>query len=175
VSAPVVEIRRAIAADAAALAAFAERAFVDAYGPLNDPADVDLHVARTYGPALQAREIADADACYLLALDAEAITGYAYLHANAPPPVITAVAPWEVRRFYVDRAWHGRGVATALMQAALAMAEAGGARTVWLTTWEHSARARAFYAKCGFADAGAAPFRLGAAQQTDRLLVRRVG
>ncbi len=174
-SARPVEIRRATGADAAALAAFAERAFVDAYGPLNDPADVALHVARTYGAERQAGEIATAGACYLLALDGAAIVGYAYLHAGSPPPGIEAAAPCEVRRFYVDRTWHGRGVATALMEAAFAAARAGGAQTVWLTTWEHSARARAFYAKCGFVDAGEAPFLLGAAPQTDRLLVRRLG
>jgi GNAT superfamily N-acetyltransferase len=174
VSPPPLEIRRATAGDAPPLAEFAARAFVDAYGPANAPADVALHLARTYGIERQADELAAKDIRCLLALEAGAIVGYACLCEGSRHPAIEAPAPCEVRRFYVDGARHGRGVAAALMDAAVAAARAAGARTLWLTTWERSARARGFYAKHGFADVGATTFMLGASPQTDRLLVRRL-
>jgi GNAT superfamily N-acetyltransferase len=173
VSAPPLEIRRATAADVPALAEFATRTFLDAYGPANDPGDVALHVERTYGAERLAEEIAAGIRC-LLALEAGAIVGYASLCADCGHPGVAAPSPCELRKFYVDRARHGRGVAAALMDAAVAEARAAGARTLWLTTWEHSQRARGFYAKCGFVDVGTATFLLGASPQTDRLLVRRI-
>jgi diamine N-acetyltransferase len=174
VSRPALAIRRASRDDAAALAEFAARAFRDAYGPVNDPADVALHVARNFGAERQAVELDAAGARCVLALEDGAIVGYALLCVGAGHPAIAAPAPCEVRRFYVAGARHGRGVAPALMAAAIGEARAAGARTLWLTTWEHSARARGFYAKSGFADVGATTFLLGASPQTDRLLVLRL-
>ncbi len=167
-------IRLATAADAAALSAFATRAFLEAYAPVNDPADVELHVAQTYGPERQAAELATAGVSCLVAVEDGAITGYAMLAVGSRHPDIAAAEPAEIRRFYVDGTRHGRGVAAALMAAAADAARAAGCRTLWLTTWEHSLRARAFYRKCGFDDVGHTSFRLGASTQVDRLLVRRI-
>ena len=174
-SATPIEIRRAGPGDAAALAAFAERAFVEAYGSLNSPADVAEHVTRHYGIDRQAAELAARDSRCLLALEDGALVGYALLAVGSAHAAIAARVPWEVRRFYVDGSRHGRGVAAALMDAAVAVARAAGCCELLLTTWEHSLRARAFYAKCGFEDVGTTNFLLGATPQVDRLLVRRLG
>jgi len=171
---PVTEIRRGTPGDAAALGAFAARAFIESYGPLNAPADVELHVARTYGAEQQAAELRNPGLDCLLAVEDGAIVGYALLAAGSAHPAIDVPAPCEVRRFYVDGHRHGRGVAAALMAAAVATARAAGCSAIWLTTWEHSLRARAFYAKSGFEDVGTATFQLGSSPQTDRLLVRRL-
>jgi GNAT superfamily N-acetyltransferase len=166
------QVRAATAADAAALAEFAARAFADAYGPSNDPADTALHVARTYGERQQAAEIATAHC--LLAVDDGAIVGYALVCVGSAHADIATPAPSEVRRFYVDQNYHGQGVASALMEAAASHSRAAGAEALWLTVWEESPRARAFYAKAGFRDVGSTSFLLGGSAQTDRLLVRRL-
>lgn len=171
-SAPGAAIRRAGAGDAAALAAFAERAFLESYGPLNAADDVREHVARHYGPARQAAELAAPGAHCLLAVEDGAIVGYALLAAGSGHAALAGGTPCEIRRFYVDGRHHGRGVAAALMDAAVDAARGAGCTTLWLTTWEHSLRARAFYAKHGFQDVGTSTFLLGATPQTDRLLVR---
>jgi len=165
-------VRAATAADAGALAEFAARAFAAAYGPANDPADTALHIARTYGERQQAAEIAAAHC--LLAVDAGAIVGYALVCVGSSHPDIATPAPSEVRRFYVDERYHGRGVASALMEAAAGHSRASGAASLWLTVWEQSPRARAFYAKAGFRDVGSTSFLLGRSAQTDRVLVRRL-
>lgn len=165
-------IRRATASDAAAIAEFGARVFKDWFGPDNDPADVELHVASTFDERLQRAELAASDASYLLALAAGAIVGYALLRQGSPNPCIDSPAPCAIVRFYVDRPWHGRGLAMALMDAAAANARAGGARSLWLTTWEQNPRARRFYVKAGFADVGTATFLLGRSPQIDRVLSR---
>ena len=173
-STPGVEIRRATVADAPALAAFAARAFIDAYGALNEPSDVELHVARSYGAAQLAAELGTAGVRGLLALEGEAIVGYAMLGAGSTHPAVASRAPCEIRRFYVDASRHGHGVAAVLMDAAVREARSAGCGSLWLTTWERSLRARAFYAKSGFVDVGTTTFLLGTSRQCDRLLVRCV-
>jgi len=69
---------------------------------------------------------------------------------------------------------HGRGLARMLMTRVEAEARARKAGTLWLGVWERNGRARAFYRKCGFTDAGSQGFRLGTDPQTDRVLVRPV-
>lgn len=164
------EIRPAIAADAAPLAAFAARCFSDTYATVNDPADMALHLARTFGPDIQTREIADPQGACLLAILEGKIAGYAIVRMGAAHARVAGERPCEVRRFYVDHAWHGRGVAAALMLGARAEAIARGAATLWLTAWEENPRALAFYAKMGFRDVGVATFLLGRSEQRDRVL-----
>lgn len=168
-------MRRAVAADAAALAAFAERTFVNTYGPYNTPADMAAYVRGAFGAALQARELADPGLVTLVADDGGALAGYAQVRRPGPAPACVAgPAPAEVCRFYVDAPWQGRGLAARLMDAVRDAAAAHGARTLWLAVWERNARARAFYEKRGFRDVGVAEFLLGTDRQADRVLSRSV-
>lgn len=98
--------------------------------------------------------------------------GYAQLARGAAPPIVTGPLPMEIVRFYVDRPWHGRGLAQQLMAAAADSARAAGARTLWLGVWERNPRAIAFYRKCGFDEAGTRIFVLGADHQRDLVLAR---
>jgi len=179
-----VTVRPATPADAERLSAFARRAFDETFGADNAPADMAAYLDATFAPALQAAELRDPDAAILLAeaaADEEGdgrpvLAGYAHLvFRGDAPSCVGGPAPAELKRFYVDRALHGRGVAAHLMDAALATAAARGARTLWLGVWERNARAIAFYAKRGFADVGAQRFVLGADVQTDRVMARAIG
>ena len=164
------EIRHATEADAAPLAEFAARCFSDTYATVNDPTDMALHLARTFGADIQAREIADPTCACLLAIVEGKIAGYTVIRKGVAHASVVGDRPCEVRRFYVDHAWHGRGLAPALMTAACAAASARGAATLWLTAWEENPRALGFYAKMGFRDVGVATFLLGSSPQRDRVL-----
>ena len=160
-------IRRATAADAAPLAALAERTFRDAFAAQNTPADMDAYVGRVYGEAQQREEIASDEIITLVIEDAGVLIAFAQVRRDAN-------ARAELARFYVDRAQHGRGLAQDLMDATLAAARTLGATTLWLGVWEHNARAIRFYEKCGFIDVGSHPFLLGSDLQTDRLMEREL-
>lgn len=168
-------LRCATADDAAALAAFGARCFCESYAAQNEPADIALHLARTYGPELQAREIADPAGECLVAVATGEIVGYALLGTGVAHASVTGPSPWQVHRFYVDQRWHGRGLAPALMTAALDAARRRGAGTLWLATWERNPRALGFYAKMGFAEVGVTAFLLGSLRQTDRVMARSLG
>jgi GNAT superfamily N-acetyltransferase len=105
--------------------------------------------------------------------------GYAELHEGGPtaPTTIldvpfTGTAPVEIVRFYVDQAWHGQGVAQALMQACDALARARGGDTLWLQAWQEAPQALRFYRKAGFAVHGTAVFAFGERQDADFVLAR---
>jgi RimJ/RimL family protein N-acetyltransferase len=55
---------------------------------------------------------------------------------------------------YVAREWRGRGVGTALMEAATAWALAQGLHKLTLSVFPHNAAAIALYRKCGFVEEG---------------------
>ena len=170
-------IRRATIADASALSGLGATTFRETFEGENTPDDMASYLSEAFTPERQAAEIADAANVVLLAEHAaeegEAeLVGYAHLVDGVVPEAVSGPAPLELKRLYVARAWHGRRVAQALMDASIAAARARGAQTLWLGVWERNARAIAFYAKYGFVRVGEHTFVLGADAQTDWLLVR---
>ena len=165
-------IRRATPADAPAVAELALRTFMDAFGADSDPHDLALHTARAYGVPQQSAELAHPGIATLVAEAGGRPAAYAQLRRGTPPSCVPDADAVEVARFYVDQAWHGRGIAQRLMQAALSQAREMGARTVWLLVYEHNHRALAFYGKEGFRDVGRHGFLFGNTLELDRVLVR---
>ena len=166
-----VNIRVATPADAAVVSELARRTFYDTFAASNDAADMALYLAGAYSIDIQTRELKDRDITTLLVEEAGTAIAYAMLRTDHVPECVSGADPIELWRFYVDRAWHGRGVAAALMARVKAAAQARGAKTLWLGVWERNDRARAFYAKCGFVDAGEHIFLFGTDPQTDRVMV----
>lgn len=163
-------IRRAVPADAQVLADLARTTFYDAFAATNDPADMALHLERAYGVSQQTAELLDTGITSLLVeKDGNAIA-YAQIRNHQVPKCVSGATPLELWRFYVDRRWHGQGVAPALMERVKSEARLRGASTLWLGVWEHNDRARAFYAKCGFSDVGEHIFLFGTDPQTDRVM-----
>ncbi len=165
-------IRVAHESDAEALATLAARTFQDTFRTENRPEDMDAYVAATFGTHLQQTELRDPGCTVLLAEKDRDLVGYAQLISSTRVPPGIPVHAIEIQRFYVDRRYHGTGVASTLMQGTLDTARLAGATVVWLGVWERNARAIAFYRKYGFTDVGSQPFRLGEDVQTDRVMCR---
>jgi diamine N-acetyltransferase len=166
-------IRRADATDAAGVAAFAARTFRDTFGQDTSVEDMSLYLESAYSLEQQTAELSSPDILTLLAEGDGATIAFAMVRRNGPMPAcVTVPDPVELWRFYVDRPWQGRGVAPALMDAALDAARALDGRSIWLGVWEQNARAIAFYTKRAFVDVGSHQFMLGSDRQTDRVLVR---
>ncbi|MBP6534836.1 MAG: GNAT family N-acetyltransferase [Arenimonas sp.] len=165
-------IRIAVADDAGELARIAELTFRDTFGPANTAEDMDLHCSDSYGPGIQAGEIADPDSLTLLAESDAGIVGFAQLRWGAAPDCVMAGHPGEIMRLYVVADWHGKGVAHRLMDASLDAMRERGTDAVWLGVWEKNPRAIAFYGKYGFTEAGAHVFAVGTDPQRDLVMVR---
>ncbi len=157
--------RDANAADAAALALFAERSFTETFGHLYPPEDLSAHVAAKYQTQVIAAEIADADTRYVLALRDGVIVGYSKL--GGVDMDVDATDALELHRLYVDTSVKGAGVAKMLMDDGLAWARGKGARVMYLSVWENNARAQAFYKRYGFEHVKEHKFMVGRVADRD--------
>jgi ribosomal protein S18 acetylase RimI-like enzyme len=169
-----ITIRRATADDNWLLAEIGARAFGDTFGPDNTPENMAAYLAGAFSPERQAAELAEAGSLFLIAEADGQTAGYARLREGGPEAVTAGRHPIELVRLYALKDFIGRGVGAALMAACLAQAARRGGDTLWLDVWEHNPRARAFYARWGFAEIGTQTFRLGDDVQTDILMARPV-
>lgn len=168
-------LRRAIPADAAPLAALAARIFTETFAEDTAPDDLAAFIAKAYGVRQQSEEIANPDVITLVAETPEGLAGYAQVRRGGEiPACVEAEKPVELWRFYLQKDWHGGGLAHRLMAAVMDAARELGGRHLWLSVWERNLRAIAFYGKHGFLDAGAEDFWVGSDCQTDRILVAPV-
>lgn len=164
--------RTATAKDAKPLADLAEATFKDTFAAFNTPEDMDLHCRASYGEAIQLEEIGNPEMLTLVCGEGGRLTGFAQLRWGEKPPCVAAEAPGEIQRLYVDKAWHGKGVAQELMTACIAAMRHRRTDTLWLGVWEHNPRAIAFYRKFGFVEVGDHVFPLGSDPQRDIVMAR---
>jgi diamine N-acetyltransferase len=171
-SLPAPAFRLATDADAAPLAEFMSRNFLAAYGHCSTPENVQAAVAEHYGLDAQRRQVADPRRWNLVMTVGDAWVGHAQLcepsklaaNASAEPPI-------ELCRFYVDTAWHGRGLAQAMMAQVKQEARRRGSRSIQLSVWQEQPQAIRFYEKEGFRIAGALVFVVGDDPKDDWLMV----
>jgi GNAT superfamily N-acetyltransferase len=163
-------IRKATVLDAAGLVELAVRTFRDTFAAGNTPEDLELFLKRTYSIDRQTAELRDAGLTTLIAEEEGRLIAYAQVRWWPCPANLEDSAALELMRFYVDRPWHGRGLAHELMTEVEAVARALGATTLWLGVWERNSRAISFYRKRRFVDVGSQIFLLGNDPQSDRLM-----
>ena len=167
-------IRAASAADAEMLNEFARGAFHDAFAQMNSPENMEAYMSENFTPQTFSAQLADPRATFLITEIEAKPVAFAKLFDGDVPDCVGGIAPVELERFYVDRQFHGKGVAQSLMQACFDRARQSGHKTVYLGVWEKNHRAIAFYRKCGFEIVGSHVFRLGAEAQNDLWMERRL-
>jgi diamine N-acetyltransferase len=162
----------AVPANAAALAEFGARTFFESFAADNTTEDMRRHLESAFSSEKQRREIEDPNIDTLILTDGNARwIGFAQLRAHSVSEGVPEQGSIELWRFYVDKSWHGQGVAAALMAGVKLRAKRRGASTLWLGVWERNARAQAFYRKHGFGKVGSKVFVVGNDPQTDDVLL----
>jgi ribosomal protein S18 acetylase RimI-like enzyme len=73
----------------------------------------------------------------------------------------------ELSKVYVHPAYHGAGIAAALVSATVDEAAVRGAASVWLGVNQENGRANRFYEKSGFALVGTKRFEVGDRYEDD--------
>ena len=87
-------------------------------------------------------------------------------HAESALAGFVMVVGDEVEQLFVSPAWRGTGVAARLLAEAEGRIAAAGHDEAWLAVVEGNARARRFYEKCGWVDAGELPYEVTADGET---------
>ena len=160
--------RDAVPADGPTLAAMARRAFIDTFGTLYRASDLAGFLDRTFGADGLPSQLNDPAYAIHLALDGDAIAGYAKIGPVDFP------GDWgpdtvELHQLYVLAEWQGEGVAGRLMEWILAAARARGHARIVLSVFVDNRRAQRFYARYGFAEIGRYQFRVGDQIDDDRI------
>ena len=104
-----VVVRPAGPADAAWLAALAERTFRETYSGENTPENMERYVSEHFAAARQEAELGDPRMSTLVAEVDGRAAGYAQLTRSEPPPTRDAPRPW---RWFASTST-GRGMARA--------------------------------------------------------------
>lgn len=167
-------IRAAKLTDAKELAVLAEATFRDTFSEENTSENMNAHCHSSYGEEIQAREISDPEYVTIVAEIDEHLVAYVQLRWGEAPECVSANFPGEIQRLYVDKNFHGNGLAHTLMSECLNVLKERNTDVAWLGVWERNPRATAFYRKFNFKEIGDHIFSLGSDPQRDIILVRPV-
>jgi diamine N-acetyltransferase len=159
-------------ANAAQLAEFGARTFFESFAADNTSDDMRLHLESAWRAEKQLAEIQDPDIDTLIYADGTGRwLGFAQLRMGKVTDGVPAQGSIELWRFYVDKPFHGQGVAAGLMKGAKLRAKRRGATAMWLGVWQRNERAKAFYARHGFRKVGSQVFVVGSDPQTDDVML----
>lgn len=157
-------LKRATAADAAALSLVASSCFLETFAGLLQGADIVAHCAKANHPDAFRDWTEEAGSRVVVAEIANggAPIGYSLLTAPDLPAVETRADDIELRRIYTLSRAHGTGLGPGLMAQALLDARAMERKRVLLGVYAGNQRARAFYEKQGFVKVGERRYQVGA-------------
>jgi GNAT superfamily N-acetyltransferase len=162
-----ISYRDAGPADAAAVGDLCRRTFVETFGPLYAPRDLDSFLARLSDDAWRGELGDPALAVRIAEADREPV-GYAKVGPLSLPADPGGPAA-ELRQLYVLKPWQGAGIAHRLMDWALATARERGAGRLFLSVWSGNERAKNFYRKHGFFFVAPYLFMVGAQADEDEI------
>lgn len=160
--------RDSVREDAAALQELFADSFVETFGHLYRPADLQEFLD---GNSLEKwnTNLADPEVAIRLAeMDGE-LAGFVEL-APKKLPYETDAPAIELRRLYLRSNAHGRRIADELMRWALQEAATRGAKELILSVYVDNHRARRFYERYGFEEVGKYDFMVGSHADEDLIL-----
>jgi ribosomal protein S18 acetylase RimI-like enzyme len=166
-----ITIRPATATDAPTLAELGRRTFIDAFGHLYQPHDLETFLNATYRPDIQAQELATPGLQALLAEDGATALGYVTFGPCKLPVSPMPDGAMEIRRLYVAATHQGRGIGAVLMEQALTRINTHA--PLYIGVWEENHGAQRFYARYGFAPAGAYHFYVGGHADNEIILKKQ--
>jgi ribosomal protein S18 acetylase RimI-like enzyme len=157
-------LKRATAADAAALSLVASACFLETFAGLLEGPDIVAHCANAnhHDTFRDWAEATDGRVVVAEIASGGAPIGYSVLTSPDFPAVDTHPDDIELRRIYTLSRAHGTGLGPALMAQALLDARALGCKRVLLGVYAGNDRARAFYEKQGFEAVGTRQYKVGA-------------
>jgi len=153
--------------DSALVAGLFERAFVETFGHLYRPEDLQAFLDRLSPEGFRG-ELGDEAYRFRLAFDGGTAAGFCKLG-----PLTLPVSPerpaLELRQLYLLKAYYGSGIAAMLMDWALAEARRRGTEELYLTVYKDNLRAKAFYRRYGFAYVKPYAFMVGEQADEDEI------
>ena len=155
--------------DVLALSVMARQTFYDTFTGTCTDVDMQGFLDRFYSEEQLGKELLNKNNFFFFAEAGGALV--AYLQFMEDYSNFSEIKKWkalELKRIYVLKEFHGKGIAQKLMDFYLNVAAEKKYEVVWLGVWEHNIRAQKFYEKYGFKNSGYTHnFPIGNTPQTD--------
>lgn len=169
-------IRRATPDDAMVLAELGTATFIESFGQLYVPSDLQAFLDESHTVAAYAKVLANPSYALWIAerpnLDGvRRAIGYAQAGSCGLPHADVKPEDGELKRLYLLKSEQNGGAGRALMDAAMAWLLRDGPRTLWLSVWSENLGAQRFYARYGFGFVAEYEFIVG--EQRDREFMYR--
>ena len=170
-----ITIRKAEPEDAAMIAYFSRKTFLENYGP---PAQINniekfLHLQFSVNDLMS--EVSRKHITILLAYRLDTLLGYGVIREVQNPPEINSVLRgMELSRLYVDSTFKGIGVGNALMKECISQARLKHKEVLWLAIWNENEQAIDFYTKWGFQKCGSKIFIFGDETHVDWIMKKNL-
>jgi ribosomal protein S18 acetylase RimI-like enzyme len=169
---PQFSIRRAGVADAATVADIATRTFVETFGAMYPPEDLEFFLRDSYSIEKQTIILSHPDyAIFLLERDGVVVGHAAAGPCGLPHPQV-APGDGELKRLYLLREAQNGGWGARLFETVLAWLLRDGPRTLWIGVWSENFGAQRFYARYGFERVGEYEFIVGGTHDHEFVLRR---
>jgi ribosomal protein S18 acetylase RimI-like enzyme len=169
---PAATIRRAVPADAAAIAAIGAETFAETFANLYPPEDLATFLAEAHGEARARADLADPAKALWLAEDGGEVIGYALAGPCHLPHSEVTGACGELERIYLKAGRQGGGIGARLFAEAMAWLERDGPRRIWIGVWSENHGAQRFYARHGFEVVGTYAFVVGRTRDHEFIMRR---
>ena len=169
---PAASIRVGSVADAETIAALAIQVFLDTYATEGVRPDLANEAFAEYGHAVFAQRLAQEERVFYLVEHGSGLLGFAEVLRNHTASPIPGIGGSELVRLYVQPRAQGSGIGRTLLQCAERCAGEARSAGVWLSAWEHNARALSFYKRQGYEDVGHAQYVIQGQSFENRIFFR---
>jgi diamine N-acetyltransferase len=164
-----ISIRRITLADVKALADISRQTFYDTFHHTCTAADLENFLEEHYNEAQVTKELSNPNDFYFFAeIDNQPVGYIRFMEEYDSFSIMKKWKALELKRIYVVKEYHGKGVAQQLMDLIIDFATTKKYEVIWLGVWEHNVKAQKFYEKYGFVNSGHTHyFPIGSTPQND--------
>eukprot|EP01053_Blabericola_migrator_P002312 Blabericola_migrator_1__2311@NODE_1642_length_4108_cov_92_265281_g1069_i0_p3_GENE_NODE_1642_length_4108_cov_92_265281_g1069_i0NODE_1642_length_4108_cov_92_265281_g1069_i0_p3_ORF_typecomplete_len171_score26_92Acetyltransf_1/PF00583_25/5_5e18Acetyltransf_10/PF13673_7/1_7e16Acetyltransf_4/PF13420_7/1_5e11Acetyltransf_7/PF13508_7/4e09FR47/PF08445_10/5_6e09Acetyltransf_3/PF13302_7/5_8e09Acetyltransf_9/PF13527_7/2_3e05GNAT_acetyltran/PF12746_7/0_004Acetyltransf_8/PF13523_6/0_17Acetyltransf_16/PF05301_ len=154
-------IRKADPDDAAMVANLAKQTFIETFGHLYPPEDLEEYLLAAYDIEDQRSKLRDSDYAVFLAEEEGIAVGFVTVGLCGLHHPDIKKEDGEVKRLYVLKSHQNGGRGKLLYDAGLAWLLTNGPRPIWLGVWSENYGAQRFYKRRGFSPVGTYEFPVG--------------
>jgi ribosomal protein S18 acetylase RimI-like enzyme len=166
-------IRRATVEDAAAAAEIGAATFVETFGHLYPPEDLQAFLAKNHTPESWSRTLTDPDRAVWLAehRDGRKI-GFLVVGACKLPVEPLEANAGEIQQLYVFAEFHNLRLGARLMDIGLEWLASQGRSPLYIGVWSENYGAQRFYGRYGFTKVGEYGFQVGSTVDREFIIKR---
>jgi diamine N-acetyltransferase len=170
---PIPTVRRATVDDATALANIAAATFVETFGDLYPPEDLQEFLAKTYAVEKCRNQLADAaTAVWFATVNGGELAGFVLVGRCKLPVENLEPTAGEIQQLYVYSKHHNLRIGSHLMDAALDWLATQGRTPLYVGVWSENLGAQRLYGRYGFKKYGEYGFTVGKTVDHEFILKR---